>query len=77
VSLSSTLNWRGLSVYGLFDAVQGFSVYNQPLQWACSRTTPGSWTRPDVPESDQQKPLGYYAALYSVSGLAPSSAVRG
>jgi TonB-linked SusC/RagA family outer membrane protein len=72
VSLSNTLNWRGLSVYGLLDAVQGFQVYNQPLQWAVFQSYAGIMDQSDRPESDQ-KPLGYYNALYSVSGLAPSS----
>jgi TonB-linked SusC/RagA family outer membrane protein len=72
LSFSSTVNWGGLSVSGLVDAVQGFSVYNQPLQWAVFRTTAGIMDQSDKPE-ELQKPLSYYGALYGTSGLRPSS----
>lgn len=73
MSLSNTINWGGLSIYGLIDAVQGFDVYNQPLQWAVFQSYAGIMDQTDVPEAER-KPLGYYDALYGVSGLAPSSA---
>jgi TonB-linked SusC/RagA family outer membrane protein len=72
VSLASTVGWRGLTLYGLIDAVQGFDIYNQPLQWAVFRRTAGTYDQADVPEADR-KPLGYYDATYQVSGLRPSS----
>lgn len=70
VSLSSTLNWRGFSIYGLLDAVQGFDVYNQPLQWATFQNYSGIMDQRGKPEAEQ-KPLGYYAALYN--SLAPTN----
>ncbi|MFW5950953.1 MAG: SusC/RagA family TonB-linked outer membrane protein, partial [Gemmatimonadota bacterium] len=72
-SLSSTLTWKNLSLYGLIDAQQGFSVYNQPLQWATFQNYSGIMDQSDVP-ADEQKPIGYYSQLYSVSGLTTSSA---
>lgn len=72
VSLSNTFAWKGLSVYGLLEAVQGFDVYNQPLQWATFQSYSGIMDQRDVPEA-QRKPIGYHAALYGVSGLLPSS----
>lgn len=72
LSFSNTLNWRGFSVYGLLDAVQGFDVYNQPLQWAVFQSYAGIMDQTGVPEAEQ-KPIGYYDAVYGVSGLAPSS----
>jgi hypothetical protein len=72
MSLSSTLSWGGLSVYGLVDAVQGFSVYNQPLQWAVFRSTAGILDQTGK-EEGLMKPLSYYDALYGASGLRPSS----
>jgi TonB-linked SusC/RagA family outer membrane protein len=33
LSFSTTLNWRGFSIYGLLDWVKGGSIYNQPRQW--------------------------------------------
>jgi TonB-linked SusC/RagA family outer membrane protein len=75
ISLSNTMNWRGLSVYALFDAVQGFDVYNQPLQWATFQNYAGVMDQSRVPE-DQQKPVGYYLdGLYGgLGGLAPADA---
>ncbi|HEX2208205.1 MAG TPA: SusC/RagA family TonB-linked outer membrane protein [Longimicrobium sp.] len=73
LGVSSTVSWGGLSLYGLIDAVQGFSVYNQPLQWAVFRRTAGLLDQTGKSE-DLQKPLGYYDQLYGASGLAPSSA---
>jgi hypothetical protein len=73
MSFSSTMRFGGLTLYGLLDAVQGFSVYNQPLQWAVFRNTSGLSDQSGVPV-EQQKPLSYYGTLYNVSGLRPSSA---
>ncbi len=73
MSLSSTINWRGFSVYGLIDAVQGFDVFNQPLMWAVFENYAGIMDQSGVPEN-QQRPLGYYSALYAVSGLGVNSA---
>ena len=72
LSMSNTLNWHGFSLYGLLDAVQGFQVYNQPLQWSTFQQFSGIMDQTGVPEAEQ-KPVGYYANLYGVSGLAPSS----
>ncbi len=72
LGLSSTVNFRGLSIYGLFDAVQGFSVYNQPLQWAVFRGTAGILDQTGKSE-ELMKPISYYGALYGASGLRPSS----
>ena len=73
MSFSSTVSWGGLSVYGLFDAVQGFNVYNQPLQWATFAGISGIMDQTGVEES-LQKPVAYYNSLYGASGLRPSSA---
>jgi TonB-linked SusC/RagA family outer membrane protein len=72
MGLSSNLTWRGFQVYGLLESVQGISVYNQPLQWAVFQNYAGIMDQSGLPEA-QQKPTGYYARLYGVSGLAPSS----
>jgi TonB-linked SusC/RagA family outer membrane protein len=73
MSFSSTISWGGLSVYGLLDAVQGFDVYNQPLQWAVFRNTAGLLDQSGK-SAELQKPLSYYGRLYGASGLRPSSA---
>jgi TonB-linked SusC/RagA family outer membrane protein len=72
-SVSSNVSWGGLTLYGLLDSWQGFSVYNQPLQWAIFKDLGGIMDQTNVPEADR-KPVGYYARLYGVSGLTPSSA---
>jgi TonB-linked SusC/RagA family outer membrane protein len=71
-AFSTTFSWKGLTLYGLLDAVQGFDVYNLPLQWALFRRNIGMMDQSNVPE-DQRKPVGYYDALYNVSGLQPSN----
>ncbi len=76
--LSTTFTWKGLTLYGLLDAVHGFNVYNQPLQWAVFKGWAGLFDQSSTPTSTPHdingpKPLGYVNALYSVSGLQPSS----
>ncbi len=71
-SLSSTIQWKGLSVYGLIDAVQGFDVYNQPLQWAMFRRNIDVMNQSGVPEAER-KPIGYYDEWYGgFGGLVPN-----
>lgn len=66
MSFSNTVNWGGLSLYGLLDASMGFEVYNQTRQWAMFRNRSG--------ENDQfgkavedMKPVGYYSVLYNAA----------
>ena len=72
MSFSSTFTYKNLTLYGLVDAVQGFDIYNQPLQWALFRRNIGMMDQTGVPENER-KPIGYYDALYTVSGLLPSN----
>jgi TonB-linked SusC/RagA family outer membrane protein len=69
---SNTLTWRGFTLYGLLRSVQGYHVYNQPLQWATFQNYSGIMDQSGQPQ-EVQKPLGYYAEVYGLSGLAPSS----
>jgi TonB-linked SusC/RagA family outer membrane protein len=73
VSLANTVSWRNFAFYGLLQSVQGFYVYNQPLQWATFQSYSGIMDQSDVPE-ELRKPVGYYDRLYGASGLQPSSA---
>jgi TonB-linked SusC/RagA family outer membrane protein len=73
ISLANTFNWKGFTVYGLLQSLQGFSVYNQPLQWATFQSYSGIMDQRNVPEN-LRKPVGYYDRLYGASGLQPSSA---
>ena len=73
VSVSTTLSWKGLSLYALVQRSAGFSVYNQPLQWGFFRQNTGPYDQSGVPENEK-KPLGYYDAWYGgTGGLGPSS----
>jgi len=74
LSLSNTLTWKGISVYGLLESVQGFHVYNQPLQWATFQGYSGIMDESGESNERLRKPMGYYSALYGASGLQPSSA---
>ncbi|MFH1766286.1 MAG: hypothetical protein ABIF09_19050, partial [Gemmatimonadota bacterium] len=72
-SVSTTLNWKGLSLYALIQRSAGFDVYNQPLQWGFLRQNTGPYDQSNVPENEK-KPLGYYDAWYGATGgLGPSS----
>jgi hypothetical protein len=73
-SMGNTFQWKNLSVYGLFEAVRGMSVYNQPLQWATFQSYSGIMDESGEPNEALRKPMGYYSALYGASGLQPSSA---
>jgi TonB-linked SusC/RagA family outer membrane protein len=72
MSFSTTFQWKGLSLYGLLDSSQGFDVYNQPLQWATFKRYSGIMDQTGVSDIDR-KPVGYFDALYGVSGLQPSN----
>jgi TonB-linked SusC/RagA family outer membrane protein len=74
LSWSNTFAWRGFQLYGLLQSVQGFKVYNQPLQWAVFQGYAGIMDESGNPDEDLKKPLGYYDRLYGASGLQPSSA---
>jgi hypothetical protein len=74
LSWSNTFAWRGFQLYGLLQSVQGFKVYNQPLQWAVFQGYAGIMDESKNPDEDLKKPLGYYDRLYGASGLQPSSA---
>lgn len=67
-SLSNTVNWRGFTVYGLLDAVQGVDVYNMPRHWATFQNYSWDMDQAGKPE-DARKPVQYYGVLYN--GLAP------
>lgn len=71
--LSNTITWRDFMFYGLLRSVQGFKVYNQPLQWATFQSYSGIMDQSKKPE-ELRKPVGYYDRLYGASGLVPSSA---
>jgi TonB-linked SusC/RagA family outer membrane protein len=70
LSVSSTVRWGGLSLYGLLEYVPGISVYNVPQQWAVFRSYAGIMDQSGVPQ-EQQKPLGYYNQLYGIASLTP------
>ena len=72
LSFSSNLTFHGFTIYGLLNRVAGFDVYNQPLQWAVFKRWAGIMDQRGIPDA-QQKPLGYYDAMYGVSGLTPSN----
>lgn len=73
VGLSSTLAWKGLTLYGLADATQGFNVFNQPMLWAIFKRWGADIVDQRFVPEDDRKPIGYYEALYGTSGLNPNS----
>jgi TonB-linked SusC/RagA family outer membrane protein len=59
---SSTFNWRGLSLYGLMDWIEGHSVWSQSRQWAVFVDYAGMMDQTGRPENEK-KPVGYYSEL--------------
>jgi TonB-linked SusC/RagA family outer membrane protein len=70
--LSTTLNYKGLSVYALLNRSAGFDMFNEPLQWGIFKGFAGVFDQTGIPEAEQ-RPLGYFDAWYGVSGLGASS----
>src|SRR5690606_28233195 len=71
LGFSTTLSWKGFTLYGLVESVQDFDIWNQPLHWAVFENYAGIMDQTGKPES-QWKPIGYYSALYNA--LVPNSA---
>jgi hypothetical protein len=72
LNFSTNLRYHGVNVYALITHSSGFSIYNQPLQWATFASTSGIFDQDGVPAS-QQKPIQYYLQQYSgLGGLQPS-----
>lgn len=69
---SNTVTWKAFTAYALVRSVQGFDVWNQPLQWATFQDYSGIMDQSGESEADQ-KPLGYHSTLYNASGLVPNS----
>jgi hypothetical protein len=72
LGLATTLAWKGISLYALFSRSANFDIYNQPLQWGTFKRFTGIFDQTGIPEAEQ-KPIGYFDALYGVSGLQPSN----
>jgi TonB-linked SusC/RagA family outer membrane protein len=70
VGMSTSLSWNNLTLYGLVEWVQGFSVYNVPQQWAVFRGYAGIMDQSGEPAAEQ-KPIGYYNRLYGIASLTP------
>jgi len=82
-SLSQTLSYKRLSVYGLFDAARGQHVYNQGRGWSYLDFLEGRENQKGL-SVEAAKPLGYYyraaapdqsrlGGLYDI--LGPNNAV--
>jgi TonB-linked SusC/RagA family outer membrane protein len=72
LNFQTNLRWKGINFYALVTHSSGFSIYNQPLQWAVFASTAGIFDQAGIPPA-QQKPVGYFQAEYSgLGGLQPS-----
>jgi TonB-linked SusC/RagA family outer membrane protein len=72
INLSQSIGYKGINLYALVSHSSGFDVYNQPLQWGTFKRYSGIMNQSGVPAAEQ-KPVGYYDAMYGVSGLQPSN----
>jgi TonB-linked SusC/RagA family outer membrane protein len=74
LNFSQNFSYKGLNLFALLSHVNGFDVYNQPVQWATFANYSGIMEQAGVPDA-QKKPIGYYkSGLYqALGGLNPSS----
>ncbi len=73
LGLSTSIAWRGISLYALLSRSAGFSVYNQALEWAFFKRTTGPYDQDAAAPADKKKPLGYYDGWYGTPGLGPDN----
>jgi hypothetical protein len=68
LGISTTLSYKGVSLYALISRSAGFDVYNQPLQWGFFKRMTGPYDQDAAAPASEKKPLGYYDAWYSATG---------
>jgi hypothetical protein len=72
LNFQTNVSWKGIQFYALVTHSQGYSIYNQPLQWAVFASTAGIFDQAGIPPA-QQKPIQYFLQQYSgLGGLQPS-----
>jgi TonB-linked SusC/RagA family outer membrane protein len=69
-SMANTFNFGQFTLYGLVDAVQGFSVYNLPRQWAYFESYHADQDQAGKPDT-HKKPAGYYGSTGLYARLSP------
>ena len=72
LGLSTSLNWKGLSLYALFTRSAGFDIYNLPLAWGLRDRNTGLSSQTGTPEAER-KPIGYYDLWYEAMGGGPNT----
>ena len=65
-NFSSTLRWKGLTVYALFSAVVGGNIYNGTRQWSYRELRHKNVDQYGKPEG-KKKPIAYYSKLYDTN----------
>jgi hypothetical protein len=69
LGLSTTVGWRGLTVYALFSRSAGFDLRRGYL----NLSTAGVYEDQHDVAEDRRKPIGYFEALYNLSAGENSS----
>jgi TonB-linked SusC/RagA family outer membrane protein len=65
-SLSSSLRWKGLTLYFLFDSEVGHDVYFRTAQWAMREGNSAYIDQRNKPD-ELKKPIKYYSEFYNVN----------
>jgi hypothetical protein len=68
MGFSSTLMYKSLSLYFLFDWKQGGDIYNKTAQWLTRDDRHGMMDQAGKPENEK-KTLDYYKAFYDVNNF--------
>ncbi|MGH7576472.1 MAG: SusC/RagA family TonB-linked outer membrane protein [Longimicrobiales bacterium] len=61
--LGSSIQWKGLTLYALFDAKVGGDIYSETRQWSYRDNTHADYDQAGKPD-DLKKPVTYYQRLY-------------
>lgn len=68
LGIGQNLQWRGFSLYALFDAKFGGDLYNNTRQWAYRDYNHADYDQANKAE-ELRKPVGYYQDLYFTNSI--------
>lgn len=67
-SFRSSLRWKNLTLYALFDGERGANIYNQTRQWAYRENRSGDQDQAGK-DDGLKKPVAYYQRLYNTNAM--------
>ena len=68
LGFNSSLQWKGLHLYGLVNAKVGGDIYNNTRQWGYRDKTHAAYDQSEKPD-ELKKPVNYYLELYKTNNV--------